>query len=72
MSLCSFGQAAGANLDGRSVDLIATRFQAPARPAPRQIGLKASKGWRQSSQWRIDRHWVGPKALSRVVRADPQ
>ncbi len=38
----------------------------------RQTGLIASNGWRQSRQERIVRHCVGPNALSRTVRRDPQ
>jgi hypothetical protein len=36
------------------------------------MGLNDSNGWRQSEQWRMERHCVGPKRFSSVVRDEPQ
>jgi hypothetical protein len=37
-----------------------------------QIVLNCSKGWRQLSQYRNERHGVGPKMFSRRVSVEPQ
>src|SRR5258706_6889805 len=36
------------------------------------MALNASNGCRQAAQWRIERQRVGPNALSRTVRFEPQ
>jgi hypothetical protein len=55
------------------VQKLARQQRVPSRGLSAvQIVLNCSKGWRQLSHQRIERHGVGPKMFSSRVSVDPQ